>query len=128
MMVKLYDMFPLGNVIVFRNIHDNTLKMLNECFNCHLESLLAHILSKNSLKKCYKLPIYSVHYLNWVNDRHYIQGQFIVGQLHNTNIIKLNILEFWWFFKEMHPFDQFCIGKICKLVSSERVKKEDQKS
>ena len=48
MMVKLYDMFPLGNVIVFRNIHDNTLQMLNECFNCHLESLLAHILSKNS--------------------------------------------------------------------------------
>ena len=32
--------------------------------------------------------------LDWVNVRHYIQGQFIVGQLHN-NIIKLNILEFW---------------------------------
>ena len=32
--------------------------------------------------------------LNWVNVRHYIQDQFIVG-LHNTNIIKLNILEFW---------------------------------
>ena len=78
-MVKLYDMFPLGNVIVFRNIHDNTLQMLNECFNCHLESLLAHILSKYSLKKCYKLPIYSVRYLNWVNVRHYIPGEFIVG-------------------------------------------------
>ena len=51
MMVKLYDMFPLGNVIVFRNIHDNTLQMLNECFNCHLESLLAHILSKKFMKK-----------------------------------------------------------------------------
>ena len=25
--------------------------MLNECFNCHLESLLAHILSKKFMKK-----------------------------------------------------------------------------
>ena len=94
-MVKIYDLFPLGNIIVFRNIHYNTLEMSNECFNCHIESLLVYILSKKSQKICYIVPIYSVCYLNWVNVRHYIQGQFIVGQLHNTKVIKLNILEFW---------------------------------
>ena len=45
---QVNDMFPLGNIIVFRNIHYNTLQMSNECFNCPIESLLAHILSKNS--------------------------------------------------------------------------------
>ena len=51
MMVKLYDMFPLGNVIVFRNIHDNTLQMLNECFNCHLEKLISTYFIKKFMKK-----------------------------------------------------------------------------
>ena len=69
--------------------------MSNECFNCPIESSLAHILSKNSPKICYILPIYSVRYLNCVNVRYYIQGQFIVGQLCNIKVIKLNILEFW---------------------------------
>ena len=61
--------------------------------------------------KCYKLPIYSVCYLNWVNVRHYIQDQFIVGQLHNTNIIKLNILEFCDFLSKCTHFISFALER-----------------
>ena len=39
-------------------------------------------------------PITQFLYMNWVNVRHYIQGKFIVCQLHNNKVIVLSILDF----------------------------------